>query len=141
MFVSALFAFLLHDMFTYTASIDKWGTYIKSAVSQGHDIKSQLNVIRTIQVFTAKFHFKVRLKGLKLERKVVHCRMPIFIVLTAKVGDRFDLLISLIDQAKNFLIVLKSSMSSTSNNTERYSYHNLVVFWFYVISTTETVEL
>lgn len=33
MFVSALFAFLLHDMFTYTASIDKWGTYIKSAVS------------------------------------------------------------------------------------------------------------
>lgn len=58
--------------------------------------------------------------------------MPIFVVLTVKVGDRFDLLIALIDQAENFLIVLKSSMSSTSNNTERYSYHNLVVFWFYV---------
>lgn len=57
----------------------------------------------------------------------------------AKVGDRFDLLIALIDQAENFLIVLKSSMSSTSNNTERYIYHNLVVLVLRI--STETVEL
>lgn len=37
-----------------------------------------------------------------MRKKAVHCRMPLFVVFMAKVGDQFNFLSVLIDQVENF---------------------------------------
>lgn len=56
-------------------------------------------------VFYQKCSFYVKATQNGLKFKVVHFRMAICVV-SVKVGDHFDLLIALIDQAEHFLIVL-----------------------------------